>query len=49
MFNYVKGLLRSIVLGTCIVSLNSEYWGFPLVIGMLTLIGVIIEIKNLKK
>lgn len=49
MFDYVKGLSRGIVLGTCFGSLNSEYWVFPLVVGTLTLIGVIIEIKILKK
>ena len=48
MANYVLGLLKGLIIGICIASLDSEYWGYPLVIGIFTVIGVVIEIKNIK-
>jgi hypothetical protein len=47
MVNYILGLLKGMIIGICIVSLDSDYWGYPLVVGTLTLIGVVIEIKNI--
>lgn len=47
MVNYILGLLKGIIIGICIASLDSKYWGYPLFIGTLTLIGVVIEIKKL--
>jgi len=47
MYNYILGLLKGIVIGICISSLDSEYWGYPLFIGILTMVGVVIEIKKL--
>lgn len=48
MINYIKGILRGIILGVCLVSLKNDYWVFPLFIGTLMLISTIIEIKTLK-
>lgn len=48
MSNYILGLLKGMIIGICLASLNSEYWGFPLVIGIFTVIGAVIEIKNTK-
>lgn len=48
MVNYILGLLKGLIIGICIVSLDSEYWGYPLVIGIFTVIGTVIEIKNTK-
>lgn len=48
MANYVLGLLKGLIIGICIASLDSEYWGYPLVIGIFTVIGAVIEIKNMK-
>jgi hypothetical protein len=48
MVNYILGLLKGLIIGICIASLDSDYWGYPLVIGVFTVIGVVIEIKNKK-
>jgi len=48
MTNYILGLLKGLIIGICIASLDSEYWGYPLVIGIFTVIVAVIEIKNIK-
>ena len=47
MVNYIVGLLKGVIIGICISSLDEPYWGYPLVIGIITLIGAVIEIKNI--
>lgn len=47
MVNYIIGLLKGMIIGICISSLDEPYWGYPLFIGIVTLIGAAIEIKNI--
>lgn len=49
MVNYILALLKGLIIGICIACLDEPYWGYPLVIGIATLIGVVIEIKNLQR
>lgn len=47
MVNYILGLLKGLIIGICIANLDEPHWGYPLVIGIVTLIGAAIEIKNI--
>jgi len=49
MVNYILGLLKGLIIGICIANLDEPYWGYPLFIGLFTMVGVIIEIKNLQR
>lgn len=46
MVNYISGLLKGLIISICIACLDEPNWGFPLFIGISTIIATIIEIKN---
>lgn len=49
MANYILGLLKGLIIGICIACLDEPNWVFPLFIGVVTTIAVVIEIKNLQR
>ena len=49
MVNYISGLLKGLIIGICIACLDEPNWGFPLFIGAVAAIGVVIEIKNTQR
>ncbi len=40
-------VLKGIVLGVCVACLDEPYWGFPLVIGVATLISINMILKKM--
>ena len=49
MVNYISGLLKGLIIGICIACLDEPNWEFPFFIGVITTIGVVIEIKNTQR